>query len=52
MYRGKKLKQMRRFINKCGSGSHCFVAENLGRKYIGIELDKNYFNVATERMGG
>ena len=36
----------------CGSGSHCFVAENLGRKYIGIELDKNYFNVATERMGG
>lgn len=36
----------------CGSGSHCFVAKNLGRKYIGIELDKNYFNVATERMGG
>lgn len=36
----------------CGSGSHCFVAKNLGRKYVGVELDKNYFNVAVERMGG
>lgn len=36
----------------CGSGSHCFVAKNLGRKYIGVELDKNYFNVAVKRMGG
>lgn len=36
----------------CGSGSHCFVAKNLGRKYIGIELDKDYFDVAVKRMGG
>ena len=35
----------------CGSGSHCFVAKNLGRKYIGIELDKDYFDVAVKRMG-
>ena len=36
----------------CGSGSHCFVAKNLGRKYIGIELDKDYFDVAVKRIGG
>ena len=34
----------------CGSGNHCFVAKNLGRKYIGVELDKGYFDVAVERM--
>ena len=36
----------------CGSGIHCFVAKNLGRKYIGVELDRNYFDVAVKRMGG
>ena len=36
----------------CGSGSHCFVAKNLGRKYIGVELDKDYFDVAVKRIGG
>ena len=36
----------------CGSGSHCFVAKNLGRKYIGVELDKSYFDVAVKRLGG
>ena len=36
----------------CGSGSHCFVAKNLGRKYVGVELDKDYFDVAIERIGG
>ena len=34
----------------CGSGSHCYVAKNLNRKFIGIELDENYFNIAKERM--
>ena len=34
------------------SGSHCFVAKNLDRKYIGVDLDKNYFDVAVKRMGG
>ena len=34
----------------CGSGSHCYVAKNLNRRFIGIELDENYFNVAKERM--
>lgn len=36
----------------CGSGSSCFVAKNLGRKYIGVELDKDYFDVAVKRIGG
>lgn len=36
----------------CGSGSHCLVAKNLGRKYIGVELDKDYFDVAVKRLGG
>lgn len=34
----------------CGSGSHCYVAKNLDRKFIGIELDDNYFNIAKERI--
>lgn len=33
-----------------GSGSHLFVASNLGRNCIGIELDENYFNIAKERI--
>ena len=35
----------------CGSGSHCYVAKNLNRRFIGIELDENYFNIAKERIG-
>ena len=34
----------------CGSGSHCYVAKNLNRRFIGIELDEIYFNVAKERI--
>ena len=34
----------------CGSGGHCFVAKNLGRKYIGVELDKDYFEIAKNRL--
>ena len=33
-----------------GSGSHLFVASNLGRNCIGIELDEEYFNIAKERI--
>ena len=36
----------------CGSVAHCLVAEELNRKYIGIELDDKYFNIAADRMKG
>ena len=33
-----------------GSGSTCVSAKSLGRKYIGFELDKNYFEIAEQRI--
>ena len=33
-----------------GSGTTAVVAKNLGRNYIGIEKEKNYFNLAKARL--
>ena len=33
-----------------GSGTTGVAAKSLGRSFIGIELDKNYFNIAKERI--
>jgi len=34
----------------CGSGSHLLVAKENKRNYIGIELDKTYFDIANNRL--
>jgi len=34
----------------CGSGTTIIAAASLGRKYIGIELDVNYYNIARQRL--
>lgn len=36
--------------NCMGSGSCGVAAVNTHRKFIGIELDKNYFNIAKQRI--
>lgn len=36
--------------NCCGSGTTCLAAKNVGRNYIGIEKDENYFKIAMERL--
>jgi site-specific DNA-methyltransferase (adenine-specific) len=33
-----------------GSGTTGVAAKNLNRNFIGIEMDENYFNIATERI--
>ena len=35
-----------------GSGSTGVACKNTNRKFIGIELDEKYFNIAKERIGG
>ena len=34
----------------CGSGTTGVACMNLNRKFIGIELDENYFNIAINRV--
>ena len=34
----------------CGSGTTGIACKNLGREFIGIELDETYFNIAKQRI--
>ena len=34
----------------CGSGAHCLAAKKENRNYIGIELNKRYFEIAKKRL--
>lgn len=34
----------------CGSGSHCLVAKENNRKYIGIEINPEWYEKAKERF--
>lgn len=36
--------------NCMGSGSTCVACQNINRKFIGIELDENYYNIALKRI--
>jgi site-specific DNA-methyltransferase (adenine-specific) len=37
--------------NTCGSGSCGVAAVNTNRRFIGIEKDDNYFEIAQKRIG-
>ena len=36
----------------CGSGSHCLVAKELNRRFVGVELNNMYYNIAQKRIEG
>ena len=36
----------------CGSGTTCVAAKETNRKYIGMEIDKEYWKIANNRING
>lgn len=37
--------------NTMGVGTTCIAAQNMGRRYIGIEKEQKYFEIARQRLG-
>ena len=35
-----------------GSGTTCVATKELDRKYIGIEINEKYYNIAKDRLNG
>ena len=35
----------------CGTFTTCFVAQQLGRRFIGIEIQEEYFKIGLRRLG-
>ena len=36
----------------CGSGTTCIAAKETGRRFIGMEIDPNYYKIAIDRLNG
>ena len=36
----------------CGSGTTCVACKETGRRYIGMEIDKDYWKIANDRLNG
>ena len=36
----------------CGSGTTCVAAKETGRRFIGMEIDKDYWKIANDRLNG
>lgn len=36
----------------CGSGTTCVAAKETGRRYIGMEINKEYYDIAKKRING
>lgn len=36
----------------CGSGTTCVAAKELGRNYIGMEINEEYYKIAKNRING
>ena len=45
-----QIKVIPSLIHFLGTGTTAVVAKKLGRRYFGIEKDKNYFKAADERI--
>lgn len=35
----------------CGTFTTCFVAQQLGRRFVGIEIQEEYFKIGLRRLG-